>query len=297
MLPMLTGCLGWGPSGGERQQARYAAPAPVAAEGDAMPMPPPAAAGQPPAFAPQAQGWQGAGWQAPPPAAAPYGEAQAAGIPYVELVTGGARNDEALPMIVAMHPHGGSVQGFVQMFQSFPARARIIIPHGRANGNGRYNWWEPRVATEDPMVVSAAVRPIEQQMAAALRQLVAQRPTVGRPVVTGFSQGGMLSFALVVNHPELVSAAFPLGGFLPVGFSPGVLTTPGPRPYVHAFHGSQDRVITINMARGSISELRRLGVRADLTEYPSVGHRLDPEEVRTALNEMAAIVSRPGGPQ
>jgi phospholipase/carboxylesterase len=289
-LLAVTGCVGWGPSG-DREHPRYATASQPMAGVAAQPMAGPSA---PP------DEWQGApqgNMGAPQAVAAPYGEAQAAGIPYVELVTGGARSDETLPMIVAMHPHGGSVQGFVRMFQSFPARARIIIPHGHATGNGRFNWWEPRVAHDDPQVVSAAVRPIEQQMALALRQLVAQRPTLGRPVVCGFSQGGMLSYALVVNHPELVSAAYPFGAFLPAGFSPGALTTPGPRPYVHAFQGAQDPVVTINMARGSIAELRRLGLRAEITEYPTVGHRLDPDEVRAALNEMAALVSRPGGTQ
>ena len=288
MLWALTGCLAVGPSGGEREAPRYTAAPPMAA-----PMAPPM--GQAPPAQWQGGGWQGGGWQGAAPVA-PVGEAQAAGIPYVELVTGGAWSDEQLPMIVAMHPRGGTVDGFVRMFSSFPARARVIIPHGYGNGNGRFNWWEARVARDNAQVVSAAVRPVDQQMAAALRELIARRPTLGRPVVCGFSQGAMLSFALAANHPDLVSAAFPMGGYLPASFASGALTVPGPRPYIHAFHGTQDRVISVNLARGSINDLRRLGVRADLTEYPSVGHKLDPEEVQAALNEMAAVVSRPGGP-
>jgi phospholipase/carboxylesterase len=264
----VSGCLGWGASN-DREPPRYTAPPPVAAA--------------PNGVAPPNAGWQGGGPMAP------QGEAQVAGIPYVELVTGGARSDEQLPMIVAMHPHGGSVDRFVQMFQSFPARARVIIPHGHptANGNGHYNWWEPTVAHYDPAVVSAAVRPVELQMAQALRELPTRRPTIGRPVICGFSQGGMLSFALVVNHPELVSAAFPMAGFLPVGFSPGVLAQPGPRPYVHAFVGADDPVVKPSMVHGSVDELRRFGVRAEVTEYPGVGHRIGADELQAAMTEMA----------
>ncbi len=251
-------------------------------------------AAAPNGVAPPNGGWQGGGPMAP------QGEAQVAGIPYVELVTGGARSDEQLPMIVAMHPHGGSVDRFVQMFQSFPARARVIIPHGHptANGNGHYNWWEPTVAHYDPAVVSAAVRPVEQQMAQALRELPTRRPTIGRPVICGFSQGGMLSFALVVNHPELVSAAFPIGR-VPAGrlLAGRARAARGRALVVHAFVGADDPVVKPSMVHGSVDELRRFGVRAEVTEYPGVGHRIGADELQAAMTEMAAFVSRPGGPQ
>src|SRR5580765_5171485 len=61
-------------------------------------------------------------------------EGQANGIGYLEFATGGARIEDPLPMIIVMHGRGGRTEKFETMFASFPVRARIIVPHGRANG-------------------------------------------------------------------------------------------------------------------------------------------------------------------
>ena len=47
----------------------------------------------------------------------------------------------------------------------------------------------------------------------------------GKVVVTGFSQGGMLSYALALHHPELIEYALPISGMLPEVLWP---TTPPP---------------------------------------------------------------------
>jgi phospholipase/carboxylesterase len=188
----------------------------------------------------------------------------------------------------------GRTEKFETLFASFPVRARIIVPHGHANGRGGYNWWDHPVPHTDPEVLSAAVRPMEAQMANAIVELRARRPTIGRPVVTGFSQGGMLAFSLAAMHPDLVAAAFPMGGLLPIGL-PGI-GVGATRPYVHAFHGTRDGTVPVTRTRWSIDELRRNGYAAELTEYPALGHQLGDEEVRTVFAQMAALVSRPGGP-
>jgi phospholipase/carboxylesterase len=219
---------------------------------------------------------------------------QAGGFEYVEFTTGGARVEEPLPMIIVMHGRGGRTEKFETIFAAFPGRARIIVPHGHPNGKGGYAWWDHKVPGTDPEVISSDVRPVAAQMAAAIVELCAKRPTLGRPVVTGFSQGGMLAFSIAALHPDVVSAAFPMGGLLPLHFAgTGVGAT---RPPVHAFHGTRDNTVPIESTRWSVGELRRVGYPADLTEYPSLGHQLGDEEAKTAMAQMAAFVSRPGGP-
>jgi phospholipase/carboxylesterase len=213
-------------------------------------------------------------------------ETRAAGIPYVERTTGGARPDEQLPMIVALHGRGGSTHKLEAMFARFPARARLIIPRGTPFRGG-YSWYHARSKRDRPEVFAAAVRPVADQLAAAVAELRARRPTVGRAVVCGFSQGGVLAFALAVLHPEQVAAAFPIAGHLPFGFSAARFE--GPPPYVHAFHGIHD--VTYERARSSVEEIRRQGGRAELTGYP-LGHELGQAEAQQVLSHIASAVSR-----
>jgi hypothetical protein len=43
-------------------------------------------------------------------------------------------------------------------------------------------------------------------------------------------------------------------------------------PEVHGFHGGADPAIDVRSARATIANMRRLGNRADLKEYPGRGH-------------------------
>jgi phospholipase/carboxylesterase len=272
ILVAVTGCVGLGPSGeGRRSEAPQGGPV---AYNDYRGAP---------------EGYAVAGVAAAPPLAG-----VAAGIPYVERITGGAGPNDALPMIVALHPRGGSAAQFARIFDNFPARARIILPHG-AYGAGRgehYRWWEPRAGDGDAQNYAEGVRPVEAQMAAALAELRARRPTIGRPILCGFSQGATLAWALAVRHPEHVAAVFTFAGQIPLGFSPGVWMSPT-RPEVHAYVGNRDPAI--NGTRASVNELRRMGIQAEIREYP-IGHQVSQEELNDALPVMAALISRPGGP-
>ena len=198
-------------------------------------------------------------------------------MPFLEHMIGGARPDERVPMIVALHPMGGDPADLLQLFRRYHRRARLILPYGHPRG-GMYLWYD---SVRDD--VPAALVTLEaDRIAAAVAALVAARPTVGKPIVTGFSQGGMMTFALAVTHPEALAAAFPISGLLPPSLYPSAALSSGPRPatfpIVEAFHGGADLAVPTRGARASIAELRRAGYIAALHEYAGVAHETSDEE-------------------
>ena len=208
-----------------------------------------------------------------------------AGVRYLEHMTGGARADERVPMIVALHPMGGDPADLLQLLRRYHRRARLILPYGHPSG-GMYIWYDS--VSEDvaaPLVTREADR-----IAAALDALVAARPTVGKPLVTGFSQGGIMTFALAVTHPEALAAAFPISGLLPPSLYPSAALSSGPRPAtlppVAAFHGASDLAVPTRGARASIAELRRVGYTAELREYAGVEHDTSDEEEGEIMERM-----------
>lgn len=133
---------------------------------------------------------------APPPSAGPVAapppaggsgittRAEIAGVRYLEHMTGGARPDERVPMIVALHPMGGDPADFLQLFRRYRRRARLILPYGHPNG-GMYIWYD---SVRDDVAASMVTREADR-IAAVLAALVAARPTAGKPLSPASPRG------------------------------------------------------------------------------------------------------------
>jgi phospholipase/carboxylesterase len=217
---------------------------------------------------------------ATPPSAGESGNTargEIADVRYLEHMTGGARSDERVPMIVALHPMGGDPADLLQMLRRYRRRARVILPYGHPSG-GMYVWYN---SARDDVAASVVMREADR-IATALAALVAARPTVGKPLVTGFSQGAIMTFALAVTHPDALAAAFPISGLLPPSLYPSASLSSRPRsatlPPITAFHGASDLAVPTRGARASIAELQRAGYTAELREYAGVEHDTSEEE-------------------
>jgi phospholipase/carboxylesterase len=223
----------------------------------------------------------------PTPAGAPgsTSRGEIAGVRYLEHMTGGARPDEPVPMIVALHPMDGDPADFLPLLRRYRRRARLILPYGHPSG-GMYIWYD----SVDEDVAAPVVTREADRIAAAIGALVAARPTIGKPLVTGFSQGGMMTFALAVTHPEVLTAAFPISGLLPPSLYPSAALSSQPRPAtlppVAAFHGASDLAVPTQGARTSIAELRRAGYSAELHEYAGLEHDISDQELGEILERM-----------
>lgn len=223
--------------------------------------------------------------RAPPPAPV----APATTLAYVERVTGGASSEERLPMIVAIHGLGDTPEAFVGVFDGLPARARVIAVRGIDAWSGGWSWFHPDL---DPAsaAFARAVELAADRIAASIIEIERTRPTCGRLVITGFSQGGMLSYTLAARHRDLRAAYFPIAGRLPAESA----IEPGPRAIaIHGLHGTADPRVPIDAARASIARSSLAGLDARLEEYPGVGHTIT-DEMRGDLFRFVAEAVRGG---
>ncbi len=194
------------------------------------------------------------------------------GLHYVHRLSGGAREDERLPLIVAIHGLGDRPEHFAGVLHGLAVPARLIFPRGLDPYHGGYSWFPIRVPGPDAERVAQGMRRAASALALALGELGRRYPTAGKPIVTGFSQGGMLSFMLAIHHPERIAAAFPIAGWLPEPLLPaGALEASAPPPIV-ALHGDVDAVLTVEQTRLSVAAIRGAGRPVQLIEYPGVGH-------------------------
>ncbi len=201
---------------------------------------------------------------------------------FVEHVTAGAKPDAKLPLVIAIHGLGDRPDHFVGLFRDYPAQIRVIAPRGPTAHNRGYSWFPVKLPVRgDDAEMVRGIRSSVTKLAALTRYLVRKRPTKGRPVVTGFSQGGILSFALAVAEPDLFAASIPLAGSLP----PALWPKAGARTVlVHAVHGDADRIVPIAGARATVDRLPG----AKLLVLPGVAHRVPMVAVHALYERIEA---------
>jgi phospholipase/carboxylesterase len=209
------------------------------------------------------------------------------GLEYEELVTGGGDPDSPLPLIIAAHGLGDRPDRFKKLFLGLPFAARVIVPRAPGDYHQGYTWFATEI--EDGQVKRldyAAMRESAQRLAWLAEALAIQWPTAGKPVITGFSQGGILSFVVAASHPEAVSAAIPMSGLWPREMRPsGPLEAAGSRPVVVALHGEEDSLVLFDDAHESVEAMKALGINARMDPYPDVAHRISAE-MRLRLYEL-----------
>lgn len=207
---------------------------------------------------------------------------------YVEIVVGEPTPGRTLPLIFGIHGLGDRPEMFARLFVSeFPIAARLVFPRGpMAEGQG-FSWFPiPVTSAIDGEAVAEGVRVAGEGIAELVERLTREHSPGAKPVVFGYSQGGMLSFYLAAHHPDLVAAVFPIAGFLPRS----LLGTRVPAA-THAFHGAVDELIPVEAARATVRAFSDRGGITTLVEYPHVGHPITVammRAVRQKLVEAAA---------
>lgn len=214
----------------------------------------------------------------------------AAGLAYREVVLGTADPEQPLPMLVAIHGLGDAPDNFRHVLDEFPEPVRVILPRGLDPvPEGGWSWFPVRARDPDVAALSAGIERAADQIATGLRELQRTRPTVGKPIVTGFSQGGMLTFTLAVHHPDVVGHAVAVGGWLPPPLWP-TAKGEGPHPTLDALHGTADAAVPFEPTQQAVQTLEALGLPASLTSYEGVGHAIPPLMRRDLHDRLADAV-------
>lgn len=201
---------------------------------------------------------------------------------YLEVRLGDAPAGAPRPLVVALHGRGdGPRIPTGDYTQGVPVR--LVLPYApEVFGVGR-SWLETSVLDARDAALAAELRRRAEELALFLGELQARHATRGRPIVTGFSQGGMLTLALALRHPETLRAAVPLGAWVPEELLGGATATEAPR--IQALHGEADPIMPLAATQQLYGRLRERGFDARLETYPRIGHRMS-EAMRARHTEL-----------
>lgn len=192
---------------------------------------------------------------------------------------------QAQQLMVLLHGVGANAAGMAPLAEhirrEFP-QALVVAPDGLAPfdgdpaGEGR-QWFSVLGVTEDnrPARVAAALPVLARWVRAA------QEATGIGPAATalwGFSQGAILSLALVQEHDGLAGRV--------LAFAGRYARLPDTAPQhttLHLLHGAADPVIPVQHARDAIERLAQLHGDATLDIAEGAGHEINGPLLRSAF--------------
>jgi len=175
-------------------------------------------------------------------------------------------------LIVALHGFGGDADGFAPVYRQVAAErgAILIVPEAITPAGPGYSWGD---VDEAERLVLRAIETVRAENSVDPEKIV----------LTGFSQGGFLTYILALRHPELFAGAIPVaGGFDPRRVPEGAAAGELPRFFILC--GGEDRSLQSN--RDALKYLRARGAKVRLRVYPGVGHSYPADrehELRQAL--------------
>jgi phospholipase/carboxylesterase len=101
--------------------------------------------------------------------------------------------------------------------------------------------------------------------------------------ILGFSQGGVMAYALALSDPGRFAALAALSTWLPKELVPEVSTPAMQSLPVLVQHGTQDATILVERAQDSVEQLRQWRLPLTYREY-DMGHEISPR----SLNDLSA---------
>ena len=162
------------------------------------------------------------------------------------------------------------------LFADLDVKARLIAARAPDPWHEGSSWYPIDDELQKPRIIKERAKLV----ADLIVYLTKTRPTRGRAVVAGFSQGGVLSFALAAQHASLLRAAYPIAGLLPRELAP---TQKPPAGFeLIAFHGTADKRIAYGEGERAVRTLTERGYHASLQRFEGVGHGI-PSAMQTAL--------------
>lgn len=196
--------------------------------------------------------------------------------------------EEPARFMLLLHGWTGDENSMWVFTSKFPDNMWIAAPRApHSTDRGGYSWRALQPGTIRPAQDNARGLPTLFELKTAADNLIRLVDDISFSVgvdgsqfdVAGFSQGGALTNALALLYPERIRKAAILAGFMPVGvddlLAQRVLVD---KPFFVA-HGTQDRLVPVELARQSIELLKQAGAQVTFCEA-EVEHKVSADCLR-----------------
>jgi phospholipase/carboxylesterase len=185
---------------------------------------------------------------------------------FLEVVVGTDEVDATLPMVLALHgfADGPRVPDGPYLGRARPYR--MVLPEGPVEVAAGRAWSAWRVLDERPDELAYDLDAQVAPLVELVEILRIARPTRGRPVLLGYSQGGHLALTLAVRSPRTFARAIPMAAWLPPALLPAA-PPEVPLP-IRGVHARDDERVPIALTEAVYGALAERGWDAQLEIVP-----------------------------
>ncbi|MCB9592344.1 MAG: hypothetical protein H6719_06400 [Sandaracinaceae bacterium] len=210
----------------------------------------------------------------------------AAGLEYLLVEPRDVAPDAELPLIVVLHGRGSQPEPPVGPYLDLDVPVRVILPRGPLRSGDAYSWMPVSAHGGESRALNDALRDRMTELNEAIGIWRDRHPTRGLPILTGFSQGGILTATFALTHPESVYRAFPISGWVPTSLAPRTFDAFERHVPIHELHGADDAVIGAGRTRDQAAALRELGYPIVYEAIEGAGHEMHPEMLERLREEI-----------
>ena len=200
------------------------------------------------------------------------------------------------PTVLALHGWGANAMDLLGLAPYLAGgRFLVLCPQGPVEvplgpGVAGYGWFPLTAgAPPDPGAFTAGLNGIRDFLAAAERRYPIDPRKL---VILGFSQGGVMAYALALAEPERFAGLAALSSWLPQSLADQLPPARREQLTTLVQHGSNDELIPIERARESVEILRRLGVPLSYREF-DMGHEINGPSLRNLIDWLQEKVLSP----
>jgi phospholipase/carboxylesterase len=186
------------------------------------------------------------------------------------------------PTILALHGWGANAMDLLGLapylaggrFLVLCPQGAVEVPLGPMTG---YGWFPLTLgAPPDAVALAAGVDDARRFLDAALQRYPI---AADKFVVLGFSQGGVIAYALALAEPERFAGLVALSSWLPGSVAEELPPRSRQRLPTLVHHGTRDELIDVGRGRESVETLRRLQAPVTYREF-EMGHEINAESLQ-----------------
>jgi phospholipase/carboxylesterase len=210
---------------------------------------------------------------------------------YLLHVPGKRPDTDSLPLVVMIHGRGADMNDLADLAPLLdpPEGARFVFPNaprefeaypGMAFGWTWFDGWPPE---------QGSVAASRTTLLRFVDELLVRYPTpAGKLIISGFSQGAMMSLDAGLRTNQPLAGIIAMSGGLYEADLPSLASRP--KVPILIAHGSADEVVPVNYARRARRALEDFGYDVEYHEYP-MGHQVAEEEVSVVRGFVARCLA------